>query len=197
MSFDIQLKDESFQFNDIIELNETQKQLIHNISSTKTYLEWQEEKTGIKVPLLESQKKTIFEQKNAIVSNKDESAIEKDGTIVFSKHARERIAVRVDKLNAGAPPTRDSLLLIIVLVMQSELVDNNGEWKGFTNLSYTLIHRHLNEEFKITVSFEIINGNHLKVITISNDHIDKLSIKLIQNPEIIEKLNELRKRLAQ
>ena|GEM_PF-2822757 len=119
----------------------------------------------------------------------------KEDTIVFTPHARERIAVRVDKVSKDTPPSVESVLLVIQLVIDSDKVDDNAEWKGFTNLTYTLCHTEYDERFKVTVSFEMIDRERIRVITVSNDHILELTNSLMDNPEIMRKLQEFKKKL--
>lgn len=196
MSFEIKMKDDQvIKFRDIITLSDTQRVLITDVSFTKTFEEWVLTKTGVKIPLEEKQMTKIINQKNLLISSKSERALLKNRTIIFSKHALSRIALRVDGLTMDDQPSLDSMLLIITLVIESNIVDKYAEWKGFENLAYTLIHSRLKEKFKITVSFEVIDNDLLRVITISNEHIQKLTVTLMESPEISQKLAELKKKL--
>lgn len=103
--------------------------------------------------------------------------------------------VRVDKLPKGTLPTFDSILLVIQLVIESDIVDHQAEWKGFTNLTYTLIHTGYGEKFKISVSFEMVDREHIKVITVTNEHISELTTSLMDTPEIRNKLRVFQREL--
>ncbi|MCD1258170.1 hypothetical protein B5M42_004865 [Paenibacillus athensensis] len=195
MSFKVYLADRVIEFQDIIELNAKQQNYIHQVSSNRTQSEWIALDKGIKIPLDSSQQTEIISLKNSLVAGKDRRDLIRDDTIVFTQHARERIAVRVDKATESTPPSVDSVLLVIQLVIDSDRVDAHAEWKGFTNLTYTLYHTEYDERFKITVSFEMINRERIRVITVSNEHIVELTKSLRDNPEMMEKLQEFKKKL--
>lgn len=150
---------------------------------------------GIKIPISDEQRTQVIAFKNGLVDGKDKRDLIKDDTIVFTQHARERIAVRVSKVSKDAPPSVESILLVVQLVIDSDVVEKEAEWKGFTNLTYTLYHSKYDELFKVTVSFDTINHEKIRVITVSNDHIHKLTTSLADNPEMAMKLEEFKKRL--
>jgi hypothetical protein len=105
--------------------------------------------------------------------------------------------MRLDKVDPARPPRTESILLIIRLVIESDIVDDTAEWKGHQNLVYTLIHNRYNEKFKISVSFEVIDNKQIKVITVSNEHIDELTEKIGNHPEIRRELEVLKEQLLQ
>lgn len=195
MAFEILLADRKIIFQDIIELSEEQQKYILEVSDSKTQDEWFSLDTGIKIPIDPEQQAEIIEFKNGLVSDKDSRDLIKNDTIIFTRHARERIAVRVDKVSKVAPPSVNSILLVIQLVIDSDAVDEQAEWKGYTNLAYTLCHTEYDERFKVTVSFEILDQERIRVITVSNDHIHDLTSSLMDNPVIMSKLQEFKNRL--
>lgn len=195
MSFEIPLRDQTIRFRDIIHLTDEQRATILEYSKEKSLHQWIESDTGIKITLNNDQKDTVLLQKNALIASRDERALLKDKTIIISQHASARIAVRIDKFSQGSPPSLDSILLVVQLVIESDIVDDKAEWKGYENLAYTLFHTGYGERFKITVSFEMIDHEHVKVITVSNEHISELTTSLMDLPEIGDKLQELKRRL--
>ena len=195
MGFEIPLLDQTIHFQDIIELTDAQRAIILEVSKDKSFEQWIALDTGLKIRLTSEQREAIMRLKNDLVASKDKRELLKGNTIVFTRHARERIAVRVDKLPKEAPPTFDSILLVIQLVIESDVVDGQAEWKGYPNLAYTLMHTGYEEKFKITVSFEMIDHEHIKVITVSNEHISELATSLMELPEIGDKLKEFKRRL--
>jgi hypothetical protein len=196
-SFEIPMKDQKINFEDIIDLSEDQVDLIVKAAPGRSMSEWITlEKGCVKIPLEKWQQKTVLAHKGMLVENKDEAKLLKDETVIFTKHAKSRVALRVEKVDRNRPPKPESLLLIIKLVIESEVVDDEAEWKGHTNLVYTLIHEGYGERFKISVTFEKVDDEHMKVITVSNEHIDELTEKIGNLPEIRKGLEELKKRLV-
>ncbi|WP_149096119.1 hypothetical protein [Paenibacillus terrae] len=196
MSFEIPLRDQTIHFLDIVNLTDAQQTVILEASPSKTFEEWMMLDKGLKIQLTIEQRETVLRLKNGLVASKDNRELVKGDIIIFSRYARERIAVRVDKLPKEAPPTFDSILLVIQLVIESDIVDHQAEWKGFTNLAYTLIHAGYGEKFKITVSFEMVDREHIKVITVTNEHISKLTTSLMDLPEIGDKLRAFKQELG-
>lgn len=194
--FTIPMKDQDIEFMDVIDLSVEQQELIINDSSYRTMEEWRNEETGIKIPLENWQQDAVLAHKNLLVEAKEERALLKDRTIIFTKHSKDRVALRVEKVQVGRPPKLESLLLVIRLVIESNVVDKQAEWKGHKNLVYTLLHTGLGERFKISISFETIGTENIKVITVSNEHINELTAKLIEQDNIRESLEQLKKRLT-
>lgn len=195
MSFKIPLCDQIIHFKDIVNLTDAQQSIILEASPSKTFEEWMMLDKGLKIQLTIEQRDTVLKLKNGLVASKDSRELVKGDIIIFSRHARERIAVRVDKLPKGTPPTFDSILLVIQLVIESDIVDHQAEWKGFANLAYTLIHTGYGEKFKISVSFEMVDREHIKVITVTNEHISELTTSLMDTPEIRNKLRVFKREL--
>lgn len=196
MGFEIQMKDQKVVFRDVINLFEDQRKIIVSSAPLRTMAEWRKCQTGLKIPLNEPQRERILQHKNGLVSNKDEHTLLKDRTIVFSDHSRRRIAMRVEGVDSNRPPKLDSILLVIKLVMESDVVDDEAEWKGHQSLVYTLIHKAYGERFKVCVTFEMIRNEHMKVITISNEHIDQLVTSLSEFPVIQQALTEMKCRIV-
>lgn len=195
VNFEIPLADRNIIFQDIIELSTEQQKYILEVSGKRTQCEWLSLDKGIKIPIDSKQQAEIITLKNGLVSGKDKLKLIKDNTIVFTQHARERIAVRVDRVSKDAPPSVESILLVIQLVIDSDVVGEEAEWKGYTNLAYTLYHTEYDERFKVTVSFEMLDQERIRVITVSNDHIHELTSSLMDKPEIKSKLQEFKKKL--
>ncbi|QQE74990.1 hypothetical protein KDJ56_03320 [Brevibacillus composti] len=195
MGFEIPLLDQIISFQDIIELTDEQRAIILEVSKNKTFEQWIDIESGVKIPLHPEQRETVLRLKNGLVAAKDKRELVKGDTIIFTRHARERIAVRVDKFSKEAPPTFESILLVVQLVIESDFVDDHAEWKGYPKLAYTLVHTGYGEKFKITVSFEMVDQEHIKVITVSNEHISELTASLMELPEISDKLREFKRSL--
>lgn len=196
MSFQIHLADRSIQFEDIIELNSEQQNNIHELSLKRTQSEWIALEKGIKIHMSHEQRTQVIAFKNGLIAGKNNRDLIKDDTIVFTQHAKERIAVRVSKMSKEAPPSAESILLVIQLVIDSDVVEKEAEWKGFTNLTYTLYHTEYDERFKVTVSFDTFNDEKIRVITVSNDHIHELTASIADNPEMAMKLDEFKRQLG-
>lgn len=126
-NFKIQLKDKSIYFQDIFDLLDEQKEIILKESFKKTFVEWNDLETGLKNPLENWQQTIVLAQKNNLIENKDEKVLMKERTIIFSKHAKRRIAVRIENIDPDNIPKPESLLLIIKLVIESNEVSKKGE----------------------------------------------------------------------
>jgi hypothetical protein len=197
MKFDIKMKNKKITFEDIIDLTDEQQETIKEYAKNFNSKEILDSESGVKIELENYQREIVLAQKNSLLGVKDETALLTKGTITFTKHAKARIAVRVCKFDTQQEPSLDSILLIIRLVIDSEVVDKSAEWKGRNNLVFTLIHSYLHEEFKVSVSFENRGSEILKVITVTNDHIDQLYTKLLDNHEMMEKLKGFKERVLQ
>lgn len=196
-SFRVSLRDQILIFEDIIDLSKEQQDHIVKAAQKRTMSEWRNLEEGIKIPLEHWQREEVLAHKNMLVENKDEEKLLQEETIIFTRHAKARLAMRVDKVDPSRPPKPESLLLIIKLVIESDVVDEDAEWKGHANLVYTLIHNEYRERFRISISFEKIYDENIKVITVSNQHIDELTKKLGDKPEIRAELEALMQRLTQ
>lgn len=97
------------------------------------------------------------------------------------------------KLKNGLVASKDSRELVKGDI--SDIVDHQAAWKGFANLAYTLIHTGYGEKFKISVSFEMVDREHIKVITVTNEHISELTTSLMDTPEIRNKLRVFKREL--
>ncbi|THF80827.1 hypothetical protein [Cohnella fermenti] len=171
MRFQIHLADCMIEFEDVIQLSVEQQNLIHDVSQTRTQSDWFALEKGLKIPVDSAQQLEIITLKNGLVSGKDKRDLMKSDTIMFTRHSRERIAVRVNHVSKHGPPSIESLL------------------------TYTLYHSIYNERFKVAVSFEMMDQERIRVITVSNDHIQELTTSLMDEPEIKRKLEEFKKRL--
>lgn len=190
------MKDQKVGFQDIIELSEEQQAIIVSSAPQKTMAEWRKNQIGVKIPLNEHQQQLVLKYKNDLISGRDERTLLKDKTIIFSDHSQQRIAMRVEGVDPSRPPKVESILLVIELLMESDVVDNVAEWKGHKNLIYTLIHNKYDERFRVCVTFEKIGTKHMKVITVSNQHIDQLVASLGEIPSVQEALAKMMRRIV-
>ncbi|KAA0547420.1 hypothetical protein FZW96_11195 [Bacillus sp. BGMRC 2118] len=196
MKHKIKSKDRVITIDDIIDLNTEQLDKISSFASQFNAQEIIDLESGVKISLQKWQREIVLAHKNSLLENQDERALLKEGTVTFTKHARARVAVRVDKMSSESiPPSLDSVLLVVRLVIDSEIVDEDAEWKGKSNLVYTLLHTYLKEEFKVSVSFERFGNETIKVITVCNDHIGKLTQKLSQDTKIRQQLEDFKARI--
>lgn len=195
MNYEIKMRNKTIEFDDIIDLNSDQLNTITEYAINLTDKEILSSESGVKITLEQYQQQIVLAHKNSLVQNKDEKALLGEGTITFTKHARSRISVRVCDLGSDEPPTLDSILLVARLVIDSKVVDEKAEWKGRTNLVFTLIHEYINEKFKVSISFENKNNENIKVITVSNEHVAQLYNKVCDNPDIMAQLEEFKRKI--
>lgn len=193
--FVIQTKNGNIVFLDVIALNEDQQIHLSSSCTQCTLQEWRVRETGIKIALTFNQRNLILQYKNNLLCCKNEKAILGEGLIIFTVHSQERMAIRIDNRDKSKPPKPETVLLVVKLVSESQDVDEEAEWKGYHNLAYTLIHQVIRVTFKVTISFETIGNSHIKVITVSNDHIDDLMISLGELPNVKSELARLKKEL--
>jgi hypothetical protein len=186
------MKDKTVTYDDVIDLSVEQRELITTLAKSRTAKEWYQSESGVKIPLEDSQKEIVIANKNTLIEAKDERRLIDEQIIVFTQHSRDRIALRVDKTDPTVAPSLDSIILIVKLIIESEELDDMAEWKGKKNLVYTLLHKEYDERFKISISFEKIGTDYIKVITVSNEHIKELSTRLSAIPKVRESLDKMR-----
>lgn len=195
MSFTIEMKDRTLVFEDVIDLTEAQRRHIVSSAALRTPLEWRNQKSGLKIQLQKHQRQRVLAYKNSLVGGHDERSVLREQIIIFTTHAKERIALRVDRVDPRRPPKLESLLFVIKLIIESDAVLEKAEWKGNRNLVYTLYHKGYGETYKVSMSFETIGKQHMKVITVSNESVDRLTAAIQDHPHLQAELAEMKRRL--
>lgn len=187
--------------DDVIEFDNDQMKQLKQLSKSYTQNEMRNLKVGFDlVNLKTDQHKSIIEKKEEIVSkgNRDPEELIRTKLIRFSSHSMLRSfqRVEVDVQNMGAYLTGK--------IIEADFV-YKAQYKGYPQLSYTLMKRGDKEYFKSSISFiKIANKDRfISVMTISQNESSKLnqigfsrsSQSISENSDALSKLEELKRRL--
>ncbi|MBU7317777.1 hypothetical protein [Paenibacillus oleatilyticus] len=163
MAVKIQLRDTEIVFDDIVELTDEQLQLIISTAKSKTEKQWLNPDTrGIKIRLSPEQKASVLGYKNQLVNGHTPQTLIDHQLLRFTDHGLKRIAARIDR---DAFPSERALLGIADIVIQSQKIENDAEWRGYGCLSYNL-----NGEYNgKTCTVSIVFDGPILVITVITD----------------------------
>ncbi|WP_217595183.1 hypothetical protein [Cohnella sp. GbtcB17] len=183
----VQLKDTLIEFDDVIQLETAQLQQIIERAETKTQAQWRKPSTkGVRILLTEKQKQAVLEYKNRMVNgHTGESLIEAD-LIRFSHHSKERIASRIDK---DIFPDPDTLIGLADLLIRSQELGENADWRGFEGLSYSFNGDYDGKACTMAIVFD----GPMVVVTVITDEPTPAAYALgTLNPSMTEKLQKAR-----
>lgn len=159
----IKLRDKEIVFEDIINITEEQTQLILTEAKKKTEKQWLNPDTkGIKVRLSLEQKADVLKYKNQIVDSHTAETLIQDRRLRFTDHGLKRIATRIDRDNF---PSEKSLLGVADVIIHSQDVETDAEWRGYGRLSYNFNGEYEGKACKVTVVFD----GPILVITVITD----------------------------
>lgn len=159
----IQLRDTEIVFEDIVELTEEQLQLILSKAKYKTEKQWLNPDTkGVKIRLSPEQKTAVLDYKNQMVNGHTAETLLGHRLLRFTDHGLKRIAARIDR---DAFPSERALLGMANVVIQSQDVENDAEWRGYGSLSYNLNGEYDGKACTVSVVFD----GPMLVITVITD----------------------------
>ncbi|WP_088356763.1 hypothetical protein [Bacillus cereus] len=188
--FYIKFKDgKSISFNDIIDMDDSQQQIICSSASC-----WQREmlknqKTGIKIPLQDEQMTRVKKVKDNILGDKDANSIFTSKIVYFKVHAIDSIIKRVN-----TEPNEEDFVMLIHKLQNTDVISPQAEWKGRPRLSYDFRKKNDLEKYKICIAFE--THKDIAIITVSNKTIDEMKTWVSEiNPDVNQKLLLLKERL--
>lgn len=162
-SFTIKLKgDTTIVFNDIIDLTDDQIALILSQAEKKTLDEWLDPDTkGVKIPLSPNQRTNVLSHKNKLVDGHTSQTLRSTRRIRFTQHFLDRVALRID--GGAVFPSQQSLTGMVDLVISSNDLEKNAEWRGYGGLSYSFTGEYNGKPCSVAVTFE----GHMMLITVT------------------------------
>ena len=188
--FVIQFADNvNIQFEDVIELNTFQKEIILSYACKHTKEEINYSKSGVKIELDSDQKNKVMDVKEQIVSGKTPLELYKQQFVEFTAHSVDRVIKRY-----GGDKTK-YYFFVINIIQNANSIYNLAEWKGFKSLTYTFLYILNHITNKVVVTF-VRKGKNIKVITVMNDaEFDSLDFRISEDDQLKQKMLQLRNKL--
>jgi len=174
---------------EIIDINDFEEPQINEISGIA--IQWTQRRLKARklgfdiITIDQSHKKTILDQKEAIVQPMTSEELYDNKVIKIALHSIDRTFQRVGSIG------RATYIGLIDRVKKTDTVIKT-QWKGYQQLSYTFAEKADPEEFKITLSFLLRkSGNHsIKMVTlikaVDGGGSERMESRLIEDPSHAE-----------
>lgn len=186
---------EELVIHDIIAFTQSQMDGIKQIASryTKVQLRTIEKYGKDTKPLTESQKQTVLDNKNDILSGKTSKDLLEEEIVQVTLHSNKRSLERVGSND-------ETIFISLVDRLKKTNFVKKAQFKGYPELTYTTLEKGATDTIKLPISFKRMhNGNHtIKMITVAPKDTEPVAMEASvaeMHPAMVEMFLKLKEHL--